>query len=168
MNILITGASGSIGSSTVKKFIEEGHDVIGFDMQEAKIQSGQYTHFVVDVNKVPDYPELNNIDVVINNAGTQNRSDEFDDVDNNLKSLIYMTKKYILGNANIKSVVNIASVSAHNGCEFGEYCASKGGVLSYTKWTAKEIAKYGAVCNSLSFGGVLSSLNDPVMDDDKC
>ena len=51
-----------------------------------------------------------------------------------------------------------------NGTEFGEYVASKGGVLAYTKWTAKQVAQYGATCNSLSFGGVLSEINKPVID----
>ena len=31
--------------------------------------------------------------------------------------------------------------------------------------TAKEIAKYGATCNSISFGGVLSPVNWGVMND---
>jgi len=53
----------------------------------------------------------------------------------------------------------MASVSA-------QYVASKGGVLAYTKWTANEIAKYGATCNSLSFGGVITDLNKPVLDDE--
>ena len=38
-------------------------------------------------------------------------------------------------------------------------------VLSYTKNVALRIAKYGAVCNSLDFGGVLTELNKPVMED---
>ena len=59
----------------------------------------------------------------------------------------------------------IGSASGHNGSEFPEYVASKGGVLSYTKNIALRIAKYGATCNSLDFGGVLTELNKPVMED---
>ena len=40
------------------------------------------------------------------------------------------------------------------------------GVLSYTKNVALRIAKYGATCNSLDFGGVLTELNKPVMEDE--
>ena len=50
------------------------------------------------------------------------------------------------------------------GTDFPQYVASKGGVVAYTKWVAKDIAKYGATCNSLSFGGVLTEANKPVTD----
>lgn len=61
----------------------------------------------------------------------------------------------------------MSCVSAHTGSEFPEFVASKGGVVAYTKWTAKEVAEYGATCNSLSLGGVCTSLNDPVMHDNE-
>lgn len=133
MNILITGTSGGIGSAAAKKFIVEGHKVFGIDKKEPIIQSDSYQHFVLNLNEPETYPKLENIEVVVNNAGSQNLNGKHDDIDNNLKTLVNVTKKYILKNENIKSVVNLASVSAHNGSEFGEYCASKGGVLSYTK-----------------------------------
>lgn len=53
----------------------------------------------------------------------------------------------------------------HTGAEFPEYCASKGGVLSYTKNVAMRVAQYGATCNSLDPGGVLTPLNECVMID---
>ena len=102
------------------------------------------------------------MDILINNAGTQNE----EDIDINLKALIYITEKYGV-QANIKSILNIGSASAHTGSEFPEYCASKGGVLSYTKNVAIRIAKYGATCNSLDPGGVITPLNDCVMNDPK-
>jgi NAD(P)-dependent dehydrogenase (short-subunit alcohol dehydrogenase family) len=67
----------------------------------------------------------------------------------------------------IKSVLNIGSASAHTGAEFPEYCASKGGVLSYTKNVAMRVAKFGATCNSLDPGGVLTPLNECVIKDEK-
>ena len=62
-------------------------------------------------------------------------------------------------------MLNIGSASAHTGSEFPEYCASKGGVLAYTKNVAIRIAKFGATCNSLDPGGVLTPLNECVMSD---
>ena len=38
-------------------------------------------------------------------------------------------------------------------------------MLSYTKNVAKRVAKFGATCNSISPGGVITELNRPVMDD---
>ena len=82
----------------------------------------------------------------------------------NLKALIYITEKYGV-QKQIKSVLNIGSASGHTGSEFPEYCASKGGVIAYTKNVALRVADYGAVCNSLDPGGVLTPLNDCVTDD---
>ena len=83
-----------------------------------------------------------------------------------VKSLINTT--FLYGNQkNIKSIVNIASASASTGTEFPYYAASKGGVLSFTKNTAMEVAKYGATCNSVSPGGVLTSSNDHILNDEK-
>ena len=66
---------------------------------------------------------------------------------------------------NIKSILNIGSASGHTGSEFPQYCASKGGVISYTKNVAMRVAKFGATCNSLDPGGVLTPLNDCVIND---
>ena len=105
-------------------------------------------------------PVIDDVEILINNAGTQNE----DDIDINLKALIYITEKYGV-QSNIKSILNIGSASAHTGSEFPEYCASKGGVLSYTKNVALRVAKYGATCNSLDPGGVITPLNECVMND---
>jgi NAD(P)-dependent dehydrogenase (short-subunit alcohol dehydrogenase family) len=105
-------------------------------------------------------PEIEDVEILINNAGTQNE----DDIDINLKSLIRVTEKYGCREG-IKSILNIGSASAHTGAEFPEYCASKGGVLAYTKNVAMRVAKYGATCNSLDPGGVLTPLNDCVIND---
>ncbi|MBQ4272896.1 MAG: SDR family oxidoreductase, partial [Clostridia bacterium] len=95
-----------------------------------------------------------------NNAGTQNEAD----IDINLKALVHVTEKYGV-QSDIKSILNIGSASAHTGSEFPEYVASKGGVMSYTKNVAQRVAKFGATCNSLDPGGVLTPLNDCVVND---
>lgn len=167
--IIITGSSSGIGLATVKLFIKNGYkNIIGIDLKESPINSPAYTHYQCDVSKKDQLPDVNNVAILINNAGSQDASSAFNghDLSTNLGGTIFCTEKYGL-QENIKAIVNQASVSAHNGAEFPEYTASKGGVLAYTKWTAKAIAKYGAVCNSLSFGGVSTDLNKPVMEDSK-
>ena len=104
--------------------------------------------------------QIEDVDILINNAGTQNE----DDIDINLKALIYVTEKYGV-RPGIKSILNIGSASGHTGAEFPEYCASKGGVMAYTKNVAMRVAPFGATCNSLDPGGVLTPLNDPVVND---
>lgn len=160
MKVLITGTSQGIGKAIAERFIKEGHDVIGIDRMEAEIQHCQYTHYQLDICNYDKLPDVQGIQILINNAGTQNEND----IDTNLKALIHMTEKYGVQDG-ICSILNIGSASAHTGSEFPEYCASKGGVLAYTKNVAMRVAKYGATCNSLDPGGVLTPLNECVISD---
>ena len=160
MKVLITGTSQGIGEAIARHFLENGHTVFGIDRQKASICHAQYTHYVCDVRDKEHLPQLEGINILINNAGTQNE----DDIDINLKALIGITERYGV-QKEIRSVLNIGSASAHTGAEFPEYCASKGGILAYTKNVAMRIAPYGATCNSLDPGGVLTPLNECVIND---
>ena len=165
MNVLITGSSRGIGRATALKFLEEGHKVFGIDIippMSPLSNRNNYTHCICDISK-GNLPDIEDINILINNAGVQ---DDETAIDVNLKGLIAVTEKYGL-QKNIKSILMNASVSAHNGSEFPRYAASKGGVLAYTKYVAREVAKYGATCNSLSLGGVATALNNPIINDEK-
>lgn len=162
MKVLITGTSQGIGKAIADKFLNEGHTVIGIDRKETSITDDSYTHYVCDIRDSENLPELDGINILVNNAGTQNE----DDIDINLKALIHITEKYGV-QGDIKSILNIGSASGHTGSEFPEYAASKGGVMAYTKNIAMRVAKFGATCNSLDPGGVLTPLNDCVVNDEK-
>ena len=165
MKVVITGASSGMGLAAVKKFLNQGHEVVGIDilpMRDNEVCTNvNYAHYVANVSEFDSLPDLDEVNILINSAGVYGSGR---DIDINLKGLMNTTKKYALDNPQLRAVVNQASASAHLGTEYDEYVASKGGVIAYTKWTAKEIAKYGAVCNSLSFGGVLTEVNAPVMN----
>ena len=160
MKILITGTTQGIGRAIAELFLREGHTVIGIDRQAPSIEHPAYTHYVCDLRDRDALPAIDGVEILVNNAGTQNE----DDIDINLKALIYITERYGV-QPSIRSVLSIGSASAHTGAEFPEYCASKGGVLAYTKNVAMRIAQYGATCNSLDPGGVLTPLNDCVVND---
>jgi len=160
MKVLITGTTQGIGKAIAELFLLENHEVIGIDRQTSSINHQNYTHFQCDVRDYDHLPDIQDINILINNAGTQNE----DDIDINLKALIHITEKYAI-QEKIHSVLNIGSASAHTGAEFPAYCASKGGILAYTKNVAMRIAKFNATCNSLDPGGVLTPLNECVMND---
>ncbi len=159
MNVLITGTSSGIGKACAEYFLEKSHHVYGFDRKDAGVSHENYTHFCLDIRDQTAYPKLCNMNIIVNNAGVQNQ----DDIDVNLKGTIAITEHYGM-NPDIQSVVMIGSASGHTGSEFPEYAASKGGVLAYTKNVAMRLAKYQATCNSLDFGGVMTELNRPVME----
>ena len=160
MKILITGTSQGIGKAIALFFLENGHEVIGIDRQAASISHDGYFHFTCDIRDRGNLPDISGVEILINNAGAQNE----DDIDINLKALIYVTEKYGI-QKDIRSILNIGSASGHTGAEFPEYCASKGGVIAYTKNVALRVAQSGATCNSLDPGGVYTPLNDCVVND---
>ena len=162
IKVLITGTSQGIGKAIAEFFLEMGHMVIGIDRQKQSIDHSMYIHHQCDISDYKSLPEIDDVEILINNAGTQNE----DDIDINLKALIKVTEKYGIQKY-IRSILNIGSASGHTGSEFPEYCASKGGVIAYTKNVALRVAQYGATCNSLDPGGVLTPLNDCVVNDKK-
>ncbi|MBQ9940644.1 MAG: SDR family oxidoreductase [Clostridia bacterium] len=162
MRVLVTGSSNGIGKAIAEEFLACGHDVFGIDICRETINHNNYTHTVTDIFK-GDLPDIENVEVLINNAGVQNSGN---DIDVNLKGTIRVTEKYAF-QKNIKSVVFISSASAQTGAEFPEYTASKGGMTAYMKNVALRIAEYGATANSLSPGGVLTSLNSHIIESPK-
>lgn len=162
MKVLITGSSGGIGRAAALLFLEKGHTVIGMDSRESRIDDPAYSHIRVDITE-KELPKLPDIDILVAAAGVQDSSD---DIDINLKGAINVTERYAF-HEGIRSVLIIASASAHSGAEFAYYSASKGGLLAYTRNVAIRLARYGATCNSISPGGVRTELNRPVMEDEK-
>jgi NAD(P)-dependent dehydrogenase (short-subunit alcohol dehydrogenase family) len=164
MKVVITGTACGMGLAIAQKFVDMGHEVHGIDilpMKDSIFHCPGYSHYIANVADFDSLPDIDGVNILVNNAGVQGSGM---DIDVNLKGLMNSTKKYALNNAMLRAVLNQASASAHLGTEYDEYVASKGGVIAYTKWTAKEVAKYGAVCNSLSFGGVSTEINKPVME----
>lgn len=161
MKVLITGTAKGIGRAVAERFISADNEVIGLDLFPSTIDDPRYTHFVCDVKKPRSLPDIDGVEILFNNAGSQNGKD---DISDNLVGAIRVTEKYAF-QKNIKSVLFNASASARSGFEFPEYVASKAGVVGYMKNAAVRLAEFGATCNAISLGGVLTASNAPVIDD---
>lgn len=162
MNVVITGTSRGIGKAIAQRFLDGGHTVAGIDILPSSIDNGRYTHYIGDIIR-GELPEIADTEILVNNAGVQ---DSGEDIDVNLKGSIRVTEKYGI-QEKIRSILFIASASASTGSEFPEYAASKGGIVSYMKNAALRVGKYGATANSLSPGGVLTDLNDHIIQNPK-
>ena len=88
MRVLITGASGGIGAAC---FLDEGHEVVGFDLLPAAIEHERYRHLIVDVRRPDAFPDDLEPQVIVNVAGTQ---DSADDIAANLYGTINVTERY--------------------------------------------------------------------------
>ena len=161
MNILITGTSRGIGKAAAEKFLSLGHTVYGIDILDASVINENYFHYITDIRDASSLPDIEDVAVIINNAGTQNGED---DIETNLKGAINVTEKYITSDKLVSVLFN-ASASSISGQEFPEYAASKAGLVGYMKNAAIRLAPRGVTCNAVSFGGVYTGSNAPVMND---
>ena len=164
-NILITGASGGIGSELVKKFVSLGGNVLGTGTKSEKLDQikKQYPNSKVKKFDISEHSriegflddvalELGGLDILINNAGKnvdnlslKMKEEEWKKViDVNLTSTFLLSKyaiKKMLKNK-FGRVVNITSIVGHTG-NFGQsnYAASKAGIIAMSKSLAIEYAK---------------------------
>ena len=181
-NILITGASGGIGSELVKKFVSLGGNVLGSGTKTEKLdkikkqfpsikvkkfdisEHSRIEEFIDDVSL-----ELGGLDILINNAGTNvdNLSLRMKDeewkkvIDINLTSTFLLSKhaiKKMLKNK-FGRIVNITSVVGHTG-NTGQtnYSASKAGIIGMSKSLAIEYAKKNITVNCVSPGFIISDM----------
>ena len=163
--ILITGATGGIGYSLVKKFTELGCIVLatGTNLDKLDNLKKNFKGVITKQFKLEEHSkiqefidtctlELQGIDVLINNAGItlDNISIRLTEenwkkvLDINLTSTFLMCKfaiKKMLKNKSGK-IINITSIVGHTG-NLGQanYAASKAGIIGFSKSLAIEYAK---------------------------
>lgn len=163
---VVTGASGDIGKAICKELICHNIFVIGIDKKPADAflkHHSLYAHMEMDILNMNSLLNMPDLVGIINCAGVQMSGR---DIEVNLRGSMNVVDK-IVHNPNLRCIINICSTSAHNGAEFEEYAASKGGLLTYTKCLAQKLASRGIRVNSISPGGVYSAMNEPVQSDPK-
>lgn len=109
--------------------------------------------------------ELGPIDILINNAGSLVKRQPVRDLslelwdevmDLNLKSAAFCSRAVAAGMVERKrgAIVNVVSIAGRNGGGPGAglYSTAKGGLITYTKALAREMAPYGVRVNAVSPG----------------
>jgi 3-oxoacyl-[acyl-carrier protein] reductase len=186
-NIIVTGASGGIGNSIVKKLNEAGANILASGtriekLEELKKKFENIKILKFDISqsdKIEEFIENatsklgGSLDGLVNNAGiTQDNLairmslDEWQQVINiNLTSTFLMSKfaiKKMLKNKSGK-IVNITSVVGHTG-NLGQanYTASKAGIVAMSKSLAIEYAKKNININCISPGFIKTAMTDKI------
>ena len=188
MNVLITGASGGIGRAVAIEFAKHKYNIIGCAKTNAKGLAETkktiedtgvkcYTSIcdITNENAVIDFissstKEIGSVDILVNNAGIsfigliQDMSiDEWNNVINtNLTSVFLMSKHIIpyMLKEQKGHIINISSVWGNIGASMEvAYSASKGGLNSFTKALAKELAPSNILVNAISPGFINTEMN---------
>ena len=192
--VCITGASKGIGYAIAKRFadgnhnliLNTGHDEKGIKELQEEINKEYPNSCIIHVGDVGDlevvrkFIELGEkafgeIDVLINNAGvsyvgllTDMSVEEWKRLmDTNLNSLFYTCKSVIPNMVRKQQghIINISSIWGNVGasCEVA-YSASKGGVNSFTKALAKELAPCHIRVNAVACGVIDTRMNQCFSD----
>ena len=189
--VIITGATGGIGNSLIKKFHESGALILATGTKEEKLNKLKDNFSNIHVEKFnldnhqgiesfieSAYNKLNGLDVLINNAGitldnlTIRLSEENwkKVLDINLTSTFLMCKSSIKKMIKNKSgkIINITSIVGHTG-NFGQanYSASKAGIVAFSKSLALEYAKKNININCISPGFIKTEMTDKIPEEYK-
>ncbi|NCF81056.1 MAG: glucose 1-dehydrogenase [Proteobacteria bacterium] len=172
---LVTGAGGGIGAAICKRLAEEGCHVALFDRdadaaraagRELQAPGRRISTHVVDIT---DYHGVSDavasisadeggVDILVNNAGMDRFANFLDTepelwdaiIDINLRGTLNMHHVVLPGmrDRGWGRVVNIASDAARVGSSMeAVYSACKGGIVSFTKSVARELARSGVRLN---------------------
>ena len=186
-NIIVTGASGGIGNSIVKKLYEQGANILATGTKKEKLEDlkSKFNNIktlsfdISQANKIDEFVENatkelgGNLYCIINNAGITKDNlairmsyDEWKKViDINLTSTFLLSKsaiKKMLKNK-IGKVINITSVVGHIG-NLGQanYTAAKAGIVAMSKTLAIEYAKKNININCISPGFIKTNMTEKI------
>ena len=186
-NIIVTGASGGIGNSIIKKLSEAGANILASGTRLEKLNELKKNFEKIKIlkfdisqqDKIEEFIENSSkelggtLDCIVNNAGvTQDNLairmslEEWQKViDINLTSTFLISKfsiKKMLKNKSGK-IVNITSVVGHTG-NLGQanYTASKAGIIAMSKSLAVEYAKKNINVNCISPGFIKTAMTEKI------
>ncbi|TAI49730.1 SDR family NAD(P)-dependent oxidoreductase [Flagellimonas allohymeniacidonis] len=179
-NVIITGTSRGIGFELVKRFAEEGHQVLALSRNEKPIEAlnlPNVTTFSFDLGNPQDFTKVEeaisswkSVDVLINNAGRllnkpflETTAKEFEAVYKvNVFGVAEMTKTVLPMMGKEGHVVTISSMGGVQGSVkfpgLSAYSSSKGAVITMTELWAEEFKETGPSFNVLALGAVQTEM----------
>ena len=186
--ILITGATGAIGKSLVKRFLSLNGTILATGTNTEKLDKlkKEFPNInilkfdISDHSRIEEFIEnassqLTGLDILINNAGIaidnlslRMKNEEWQKViDINLSATFFLCKyaiKKMLKNK-YGRIVNITSIVGHTG-NLGQsnYAASKAGMVAMSKSLAIEYAKKNITINCVSPGFIQSNMTDKIVE----
>ena len=194
---IITGASRGIGREAALELAKNGYSLIITCKENTSmllkvknlvsmynVNCLAFTGDLSDYNIVLEFfhfikfHEVKNIDLLINNMGIAHIGllQDLDIntwhkvLDTNLTAAFSLCKHTIPYMLNQKSgkIINISSIWGESGasCEVA-YSASKGGLNTFTKALAKELAPSNIQVNAISCGAIDTEMNNHLSDDEK-
>lgn len=184
-SVLITGASRGIGKAIAFAFAQEKYTLYLTCKSNLELLSSVKQEIIEKYNiechiyvcDCSNYSDVSKLffqipcpDILVNNAGISYSGllsdmsiDEWHLVINtNLSSLFYTCKQAIPGMVHRKKgcIINISSVWGNHGSSMEvAYCASKGGVNSFTKALAKELGPSNIQVNAIACGLIDTDMN---------
>lgn len=193
---VVTGSSRGVGRNVALAFAKEGADVlINYTSSEGPatelveeikklgrrsvaVKADVATKAEVENMMIVAKQEFGRLDILVNNAGftrpamlTKMTEEQWDAVvDAHLKGpflCVQAASKYFQEQQYGK-VINVSSVAGLVGT-VGQvnYSAAKGGILSFTKSVARELARYNVCANVISLGIVETDMTEKIRNDEK-
>ncbi|MDO4568452.1 MAG: SDR family NAD(P)-dependent oxidoreductase [Clostridia bacterium] len=168
---VVTGGSGGIGGAICEALLEDGYEVAAVDVAGAARESDGLYFYRCDVSSFSDTAKVcadvlerfGGVYALVNNAGIQTHcalvdmTEELWDrtLDVNLKGAFCMCRHLLpsMLREGAGRIVNIASMSARRGSNLHtHYCASKAGLLGFTRALSLEAACRGVTVNAICPG----------------
>jgi 3-oxoacyl-[acyl-carrier protein] reductase len=191
---LVTGASRGLGKAIALALAAEGASVAAIARSEEALKEtidtiraagGTAEPFALDVTSGEEAVDttiekiaarFDHIDVLVNNAGITRdgllmrmKSADWDVVlDTNLKGAFLLTKPVsrLMIKQRAGRIINISSVLGLMGnAGQANYCASKAGLIGFTKSIAREFASRGITCNVVCPGFIDTDMTKALSED---